>query len=98
MITSHILMDIRKLHFKILMLRKMFVKVCSRLLLYDIMLMLVGATLEFSYFKNFSQKDLLCFILRTEVDRVRGRAGTVGSDPVIELLLRYQVTILVTMK
>ena len=29
-----------------------------------------------TYFKNFSQNDLRCFILRTDVDNVRGRATT----------------------
>ena len=38
-----------------------------------------------SYFRNFSQNDLLCFILSTDVDKVRGRTGAAGSDPVIEL-------------
>ena len=29
-----------------------------------------------TYFKNFSQNDLRCFILRTDVDNVRGSATT----------------------
>ena len=37
--------------------------------------MLILAT----YFKNFSQKDRLCLILRTDVERVRGSAATFWS-------------------
>ena len=44
-------------------------------------LVVISMMCNISYFKNFSQNDLLCLILSTEVERGRGREDT-GPDTI----------------